>query len=69
MLTKLYCKFTDKKTAQIALTEIRKKYRIALRGACITGPDYHGSYSVHVPLGNTGFSNAELSAEMRVGNY
>lgn len=69
MLTELYCTFSSKKTAQSALTEIRKKYRIALRGACITGPHYHGEFRVFVPLGATGFSNAEMSAEMRAGNY
>jgi hypothetical protein len=44
MLTELHITFTERKTAQHALTELRKRYR-------------------------TGFSNAEMSAELRAGNY
>lgn len=69
MLTELHCSFSTRANAQAALTEFRKQYRVALRGACITGPDYHGVYRLHVPLGNTGFSNAEMSAAMRAGDY
>jgi hypothetical protein len=69
MLTELHCTFSTRASAQTALTEFRKHYRIALRGACITGPDFHGAYRVHVPLGGTGFSNAEMSSAMRAGNY
>lgn len=69
MLTRLPLSFSTKRTAQTALTEFRKKYRVALRGACILGPDYHGSYSVHVPLGGTGFSAAEMASAMRAGDY
>jgi hypothetical protein len=69
MLTELHVTFTERKTAQQALTDLRKRYRIALRGACVTGPHFNGEYRVHVPLGNTGFSNAEMSAELRAGSY
>ena len=69
MLTELHATFSNRKTAQQALSDLRKRYRIALRGACITGPHFNGEFRVHVPLGGTGFSNAEMSAEMRAGNY
>jgi hypothetical protein len=69
MLTELQVTFSTRATAQHALTDFRKRYRIALRGACITGPHFRGEYRVHVPLGGTGFSNAEMSAELRAGNY
>lgn len=69
MLTQLPLTFIDKRTAQIALTEFRKRYRIALRGAVVIGPDYHKAYTLHVPLGGTGFSPAEMASAIRAGNY
>lgn len=69
MLTELPISFSERQTAQTALTEFRRRYRIALRGACITGPDYFKAYRVHVPLGGTGFSAAEMASAMRAGNY
>lgn len=69
MLTELPIAFTDRRTAQTALTEVRRTYRVALRGACVTGPDYFKAYRVHVPLGGTGFSAAEMVSAMRAGNY
>ncbi len=69
MLIELHCKFSTRDNAQTALTEFRKRYRVALRGACVTGPDHFGCYRVHVPLGGTGFSVAEMSSAMRAGNY
>jgi hypothetical protein len=68
MLTELHCTFFTRANARTALTEFRKRYRVALRGACVTGPVL-GTYRVHVPLGGTGFSNAEMSSAMRAGNY
>ena len=65
MLTELHIDFQSREQAQRALTDLRKEYRIALRGACITGPDYFNCYRVHVPLGNTGFSNAEMCGAIR----
>lgn len=69
MLTPIPASFSDKRTAQTALTEFRKRYRVALRGAVITGPDYFGAYRIHAPLGNTGFSVAELASALRAGDY
>ena len=65
MLTPLYYTFRSRRDAQRCLTEFRKAYRVALRGACITGPDYFNEFTIHAPLGGTGFSNAELSAALR----
>ena len=67
-LTQLHISFTTEQSARQALTAVRKEYRVALRGACVTGPDYHGGYRVHVPLDGTGFSNAELSSLLRKYN-
>ena len=69
MLTELPIAFSDRQTAQTALTEFRRRYRIALRGACITGPDYFKAYRLHVPIGGTGFSVAEMASAMRAGDY
>ena len=65
MLTRLHITFTSKREAQSTLTAFRKRYRVALRGACITGPHYHGRFELHVQLGATGFSNAEMSNAMQ----
>lgn len=69
MLTELPCTFTTQREAQTALTEFRRRYRVALRGACIVGPDYFKAYRLHVPLGGTGFSAAEMASAIRAGNY
>lgn len=69
MLHRIPASFTDKRTAQTALTEFRKRYRVALRGAVVIGPDYFGAYYLHVPLGGTGFSAAEMASALRAGNY
>ena len=47
----------------------RKRYRVALRGAVVIGPDFFGAYHLHVPLGGTGFSAAEMASALRTGNY
>ena len=62
MLTRIFHPFNSARSARSALTHMRKKYRIALRGACVIGPDYNGKFYVHVPLGGTGFSNAEMAS-------
>ncbi len=69
MLHRIPASFTDKRTAQTALTEFRKRYRIALRGAVVIGPEYSGAYFLHVPLGGTGFSVSEFASALRAGNY
>lgn len=61
MLTRIPHAFNSARAARAALTHVRKHYRVALRGACVTGPDYHGKFTVHAPLGGTGFSAAELA--------
>jgi hypothetical protein len=67
MLTRILHPFDSAQSARKALTHIRKTYRVALRGACVTGPDYHGKFYAHVPLGGTGFSAAELSCAFPMG--
>ena len=69
MLHRIPASFTDKRTAQTALTEFRKRYRVALRGAVVIGPDSFVAYHLHVPLGGTGFSAAEMASALRAGNY
>ena len=65
MLTRIYHTVSTLAAAQTALIAFRKRYRVALRGACITGPDFHGIFTLHVPLDGTGFSNAEFSGALR----
>lgn len=69
MLTVIPVTYTDKRAAQIALTEFRKRYRRALRGAVVIGPDYHKGFTIHAPLGDTGFSATEFANALRAGNY
>jgi hypothetical protein len=69
MLTRIPASFSTLQTARVALTEFRKRYRLALRGAVIIGPDYHGAFCVHAPLGSTGFSAAEMASALRAVNY
>jgi hypothetical protein len=69
MLTQIPVSFTTLQTARVALTEFRKRYRCAMRGAVIIGPDYHGACYVHAPLGGSGFAPAELASALRAGNY
>lgn len=65
MLTRIPLPFATAHAARHALTHIRKRYRVALRGACVLGPDYFGAHYAHVALGGTGFSAAELANAMR----
>jgi hypothetical protein len=65
MLTRVPLGFKSAREARATLTAFRKRYRVALRGACVTGPDYHGLYSVHVQFGATGFSPAEMADAMQ----
>lgn len=69
MLTAIPVTYTDKRTAQTALTEFRKRYRVALRGAVVIGPDYHKGFTIHAPLCGTGFSATEFASALRAGNY
>lgn len=69
MLTVIPATFSDRRTAQIALTEFRKRYRVALRGAVVIGPDYHKGFKIHAPLDGTGFTAAEFASALRAGNY
>lgn len=62
MLTRISTSFATKKDAQRALTNVRKVHRVALRGAVVIGEN--GAFYVHAPLGSTGFSAAELAAEL-----
>lgn len=65
MLTRVPLSFHSAREARATLTAFRKRYRVALRGACVTGPDFHGLHSVHVPFGGTGFSPAEMASAMQ----
>lgn len=71
MLTEVPCRFTTKNGAQAVLTATRRKYRVALRGACITPTRCYGGcstqtvYVVHYPMGGTGFSPEEMASAMR----
>lgn len=67
MLTKIIgAPFTSKKRAQGALTEARKRYRVALRGAVVIQDSIEGSvWYVHLPLGNTGYSRDEWAGNLR----
>lgn len=65
MLTRVPLSFHSAREAKATLTAFRKRYHVALRGACVTGPDYHGLFSVHVQFGATGFSPAELANAMQ----
>lgn len=64
MHTQLSPKFRRKSDAKLALTNTRKALRIALRGAVVLGPDYCGDYTISADIGGTGYSAAELSAEI-----
>lgn len=69
MLTQIPAAFSTLHTARVALTEFRKHYRVALRGAVVIGPDFHGAFYVYAPLGSTGFSPVEMASALRAGNY
>lgn len=69
MLTRIPAAFTCAQDARAALTDLRRRYRLALRGAAVIGPDYFGAYYVHVQLGSTGFSAAEMAGALRAGDY
>lgn len=72
MLTEIYHDFATESDARKALTIIRKKYRVALRGAVVIGkPFWDGEnrivkgvapYRIWAELGSTGFSSAELAS-------
>jgi hypothetical protein len=65
MFTHVPIEFNSTREAQRTLTAFRKRYRVALRGACVTGPNYHGKYTIHVQFGGTGFSPAEMACAMQ----
>lgn len=65
MLTRVPLGFHSAHEARATLTAFRKRYRVALRGACIIGPDYHGQFRIYVQFGRTGFSPAEMSNAMQ----
>lgn len=65
MLTAVPLAFTSSQKARLALTAFRKHYRVALRGACVTGPNYHDEFTIHVQFGGTGFSPAEMASAMQ----
>jgi hypothetical protein len=69
MLTQIPASFSTLQAARVALTEFRKHYKCAMRGAVIVGPDFHGAFYVHAPLGGSGFSAAEFAGALRAGNY
>lgn len=64
MLTEIYHTFETERRAKRILTQLRKAYRIALRGAvvcpyaCPRGPGFR----IHAPLGGTGMSGAEFAS-------
>jgi hypothetical protein len=66
MLTEISTRFASEKAAKRALTNVRKRHRIALRGAVVIERRYvgEGAFYVHAPLGGTGFSAEELAAEL-----
>ena len=65
-LTRLYLPFATKKAAQTMLTKFRKRYGVALRGAVVIEHAHMGEteFDIHVPLGGTGFSAAEMKSAM-----
>lgn len=65
MLTRVPIGFKSAREARATLTAFRKRYRVALRGACVTGPDYRGQFCIHVKFGATGFSPAEMASAMQ----
>lgn len=69
MLTAIPVTYTDKRAAQTALTEFRKKYRLALRGAVVCERAVIGDFVIVAPLGGTGFSATEFASALRAGNY
>lgn len=69
MLTEIPASFSSKDAAQAALTDVRKTYRVALRGAVVIGPDYFGEFKIHAPIGGTGLSVGELAAVLRGERY
>ncbi len=69
MLTKINgAPFTTKARAKTALTACRKRYRIALRGAVVIEDRSLGAWFVHLPLGNTGYSETECAGNLRSCN-
>lgn len=63
-LTRLYLPFTSEKIAKAMLTKFRRAYGVALRGAVVIEHTYRGEteFDIHVPLGGTGFSAAEMKS-------
>lgn len=69
MLTKIIgAPFISEKRAKSALTECRKKYRVALRGAVVIEDTWERAFYVHLPLGGTGYSVAEWAGNLRTCN-
>lgn len=58
----IYYTFPTEKQAKATLTLVRKKYRVAFRGAVACRCYHPEGYRLHVPLGGTGFSAAELAS-------
>lgn len=66
MLTAASCTFTTESAAKAALQAVRKKHRVALRGAVVLPvPGIAFAWQVHLHLGGTGFSRAELGSALR----
>lgn len=69
MLTELYSPtYETKAKAHKALTQVRKRYRVALRGSVACNDhDRTGKKVIrlHVNLSGSGFSSAELSSVLR----
>lgn len=72
MLTEIHVDFTTRGLAAVAITKMRAKYRVALRGSCSTRettPDGRRStYRLHVALSGSGFSSAEFASAVRQFN-
>jgi hypothetical protein len=69
MLTQAHCTFTTENAARAALTGVRKYHRVALRGALVLRDPGLFSYCVHYGMEGTGFSPAELGAELRAAAF
>lgn len=69
MLTKISgAPFTSEKRAKAALTECRKRYRVALRGAVVISDNFERAAFVYLPLGSTGYSATEWAGNLRSCN-
>jgi hypothetical protein len=66
-LTKVHHPMPSEGAARAALTDMRKHYRIALRGAVAC--EEQGLWYLHVPFGGTGFSPGEFASALRARNH